>query len=184
MSPAKKESATAIREAALRIATAHTHGLSQVRLLKLLWLAELRYFEAYGERLTPAGWWRWDFGPYSKDVINTVRKDARHFELSHDDEAHTAGGLAISAKAPAGNSTLSQRALNLIDDVVDLYSSYSTAELLAEVYADPFFEQTSYGDDFNFADLLSLRKVVPEAKARRLLELQTRPVESIEGLFG
>lgn len=184
MTPVKKDSSSAIREAALRITAAHTHGLSQIRLLKLLWLAELRFAEAYGERLTPAGWWRWDYGPYSKDVINTVRTDTRHFKVSRDDEATTAGGLAISAKAPPAGGTLSQRALEMIDDVVDMYGSYSTPELLTEVYADPFFEQTPHGNDFDFGRLADFRKDVTESKARRLLDLETHPVESIEGLFG
>lgn len=175
---------SAISEAALRVASAHSHGLSQVRLLKVLWLAELRHFEAFGERLTTAGWWRWDFGPYSKDVINVIRKDTRHFRVSRDDEATTVGRLTIHARTASTPNVLNERALETLVDTIDMYASYNTMEILAEVYADPFFEGTPHGEDFDFASLSAFRKRVPEAQAQRLLALETTPVESIEALFG
>lgn len=184
MSPASKLKESAILEAAWRIASAHRHGLSQIRLLKILWLAELHHYEATGERLTPAGWWRWDYGPYSKDVINAVRKDTRHFKVSKDEEATTVGRLAILARPRPGPNTLSEAALQVLDDAIDMYSSYNTVEILAEVYSDPFFENTAYGEDFDFADLVACRKQVPQARAQHLLGLSTSPVESIEALFG
>lgn len=184
MTSIRKRPDSAIQEAVSRVASAHPHGLSQVRLLKLLWLAELRHLEQFGDRLTPAGWWRWDYGPYSKDVINSVRKDTRHFKVSLDDEVATVGGRIILAKAPVEGTTLTKQALEILDDIIDMYSSYSTQELLAEVYSDPFFEETAYGDDFDFQRLDSYRKKVPDSQARRLLELETHPVENISALFG
>lgn len=184
MTPTRSPPKSTIQEAAYRIASAHPHGLSQVRLLKLLWLAELRHLEEHGERITPAGWWRWDFGPYSKDVINAVRTNPRHFKVTQDDQATTVGGRIIEAtKAQVGN-TLSDSAEAVLDEVVDLYGAYGTQELLAEVYADPFFDNTPFGDDFDFESLSKHRKVVPAPRAKKLLALETRPVESVDALFG
>ena len=100
MSPGSKtpklEGAIGVRPAAALIARAHPHGLPQIRLLKLLWLAELRYYERTGNRLTSAGWWRWDFGPYSKDVINTVKREGKWFRIEKPSDP-TQRGLVIHA---------------------------------------------------------------------------------------
>jgi hypothetical protein len=184
MTPASRFKESSIVEVAWRIASSHSHGISQVRLLKLFWLAELRHFEAAGERLTPAEWWRWDYGPYSKDVINLIRKDVRHFRVRREEAATTVGRLAIQGRPTGVPNTLSEQALRSLSDTLDMYASYNTMEILKEVYADPFFENTAYGEDFDFGNLATFRRAVPEAKARALLELETAPVESIEALFG
>jgi uncharacterized phage-associated protein len=184
MTPRTSAPRAATAEAAWIVARGHPRGLAQVRLLKLLWIAELRHFEAHGERLTPANWWRWEHGPYSKDVINTVRDTRRSFSVVRDPDAVGANGLLVSAKASPPGNTLSGTARETLADVLDLYGSYSNAEILAEVYADPFFEGTPYGSDFAFGLLTNYRKEIPAEKARRLLELETHSVTSVDALFG
>jgi uncharacterized phage-associated protein len=183
--PAARRRATdTTAEAAWLVAEGHTHGLAQVRLLKLLWLSELRYYEAGGSRLTPANWWKWEHGPYSKDVINTVKTAARSFSLQRDPDLVGATGLLIKAKPTRPGNALNGPGDATIREVMNLYSSYSTSELLDEVYSDPFFEATAYGADFDFSQLRAFRKPVPPEGARRLLELESRSVPSVDALFG
>jgi uncharacterized phage-associated protein len=179
--PTRDSSTTA--EAAWLVAQGHPHGLAQVRLLKLLWIGELRYYERFSTRLTPANWWRWEHGPYSKDVINTVRDRSRNFSAIRDPDLVGANGLLISAKPSAPGDTLDRDARETISEVLDMYSSYSNSEIIAEVYADPFFEATPYGADFDFAKLSGFRKEISAASARRLLAQESRPVQSVEALF-
>lgn len=180
MTPASRQKTA---EAAWLVATGHPHGLAQVRLLKLLWLSELRFYESYGTRLTFANWWRWEHGPYSKDVINTVRQADRNFSVHRDLDLAGATGLLITAKQHSPGNTLTGEAKAVIDDVLDMHSRYSNAEILAEVYADPFFEATPYGSDFEFGTLANYRRQVPAERARLLLESPSTPVDSLESLF-
>src|SRR5579884_1938423 len=89
--------------AAWLIAKRHPHGLSQVRLLKLLWLAELKHYERTRERLTDANWFRWNNGPYAKEPINAVKDDHTHFRF-HWEESPTGNrmGVVEAQAKPAG----------------------------------------------------------------------------------
>jgi hypothetical protein len=70
-----------------------------------------------------------------------------------------------------------------IDEVLSTYREYTNEELVQEVYADPFFEATSFSDDFDFAKLKSFRRSLPDSEERRLLELPTQPVGDLAELF-
>lgn len=177
------EGAAEVRDAAARIALAHPHGLPQVRLLKLLWLAELKYYERTGRRLTRAGWWRWNHGPYSKDVINTVKRDAKTFRVERQQEEPWQAGLVIHANPRAVKEPSDREGLQAIDEVLSTYREYTNEELIQEVYADPFFEATPFSADFDFAKLNSFRRSLPESEQRRLLELPTKPVGELAELF-
>ena len=184
MAPAMApQSAAEVRDAAARIALAHPHGLPQVRLLKLLWLAELKYYERTGRRLTMAGWWRWNHGPYSKDVVNTVKRDTKTFRVERQQEESWQTGLVIHANPRAVKEPSDREGLRAIDDVLATYGEYTNEELVQEVYADPFFEATPFSVDFDFAKLTSFRRTLPESEERRLLELPTKPVAELAELF-
>ncbi|MGI0128934.1 MAG: type II toxin-antitoxin system antitoxin SocA domain-containing protein [Thermoplasmata archaeon] len=177
------QSAVEVRDAAARIALAHPHGLPQIWLLKLLWLAELKYYERTDRRLTRAGWWRWNHGPYSKDVINTVKRDTKTFRVERQQEETWQTGLVIHTNPRAVKELSDREGLRAIDEVLWTYREYTNEELIQEVYADPFFEATPFSDDFDFAKLKSFRRPVPESEERRLLDLPTKPVGEIAELF-
>ena len=186
MSPGSKtpklEGAIGVRPAAALIARAHPHGLPQIRLLKLLWLAELRYYERTGNRLTSAGWWRWDFGPYSKDVINTVKREGKWFRIEKPSDP-TQRGLVIHAALGARPGGRNAEGATVIDEVLRLYQKYTDEELVQEVYADPFFEETAYSSDFDFSRLTEYRRTLPLPEQERLLRLPTKPAPDIASLF-
>ncbi len=171
-----------IQDAALLVAKAHPHGLPQVRMLKLLWLAELRHFERTGERLTPAGWWRWQHGPYSKDVINTVKKATRAFRCEEVSEEPFNPALMIRANAEP-SSPLNSSGVDSVNEVLWMHQKYTDEELLREIYADPFFEETPFSFDFDFSSLPRYRRSLPEAEVERLRSLPTKPVAAIADLF-
>ncbi len=178
-----RESVAEVRDVAARIASAHPHGLPQIRLLKLLWLAELRYYERTGTRLTQAGWWRWNHGPYSKDVINVVKHDSRSFRVERQGEEPWQVGLVIHANPRAMKAPSDRERLRSVDEVLSTYREYTNEELVQEVYADPFFQATPFSSDFDFAKLRGFRRSVPASEQRRLLELPTKPVRELAELF-
>lgn len=172
-----------VRDAAARIVLAHPHGLPQVRLLKLLWLAELKYYERTGKRLTQAGWWRWNHGPYSKDVINIVKRDTKTFRVVRQQEEAWQTGVVIHVNPRAMKQPSDPEGTRAIDEVLSIYREYTNEELVQEVDADPFFEATPFSDDFDFTKLKSFRRPLPESETRRLLELPTKPVGELAELF-
>lgn len=170
------------KSAALLVARAHPHGLPQVRMLKLLWLAELRHYERTSQRLTPAGWWRWDYGPYSKDVVNTIKRSTRAFRLEKVVEAPFPSALMIHASESV-TAPLDLPAADALKETLWLYEKYTDRELLEEIYADPFFEETPYSHDFDFSQLGKYRPSLPADEVRRLIHLPTKPVAGIAELF-
>jgi hypothetical protein len=174
--------AVGIEPAALLVARSHPHGLPQVRMLKLLWLAELRHFERTGERLTPAAWWRYDYGPYSKDVINTVKNSRRTFRVEKVVEPPRWDALMIHAAKTAKDPPASVGA-ETIAETLWFYEKFTDRELLDEIYADPFYEETAYSHDFNFSELPKYRQTLPASEAERLAHLPTKRVGSIAELL-
>ena len=184
MAPAlAPQSAAEVRDVTARIALAHPHGLPQVRLLQLPRLAELKHYGRTGRRLTRAGWWRWNHGPYSKDVINTVKHDTKTFRVERQPEEPWQAGLVIHANPRAVKEPSDREGLLAIDEVLSTYREYTNEELFQEVYADPFFEATPFSADFDFAKLNAFRRSLPESEERRLLELPTKPVAELAELF-
>jgi uncharacterized phage-associated protein len=173
-----------IEDAAWIVAKAHRHGLPQVRLLKLLWLAELRHYEGTGSRLTDAEWYRWEYGPYSKDVVNAVKKERAHFEVEETQNEFGNRMLLVRAAKPLESKGAAAER-QAIEDVLWLYKDFTTQEILYDVYGDPFFEGTPYSENFDFEKLASFRDTaVTEADANKLRSQRTAPLTDLAELFG
>lgn len=144
------------KNAALIVAGAHPRGVSQTRLLKLIWLAELEHYMKTGEKLTDASWFRYDHGPFSKEILRTVEEedcfDQEEFMSSHGVRAKL---IRSDEATPEGD----QDAIDTLESVVWKYEKYETSELLEEVYGDPFFEETPFGHDFDFDRLPDCRRL-------------------------
>lgn len=169
-----------VQDAIRLIAKAHDHGVSQTRLLKLLWIAELRYCEKTGQRLTNATWFRWDYGPFSKDVINTAKADTTLLK----EQAVSPDGPMLAFHATTAPEVDDQEAVKVLADTVWLYNKYNLHEILAEVYEDGFFNDTPYGSDFEFRRLPEFRDI--DISAEELQEIWSSPsfpVSSIDDLF-
>lgn len=169
--------------AAWLIAKSHPHGLSQIRLLKLLWLAELRHYERTHQRLTDANWFRWNNGPYAKEPINTVKTDTTHFRF-HWEDSLNGYRMGVVEALTKPNSRPSAEELRAIEDVLWAYERFSDSEILTEVYADPFFEATPVSHDLDFRKLPQFRgEIVSEEQEREILSQPVRPIDDIEELF-
>lgn len=144
------------KDAALMVARAHPRGVSQTRLLKLLWLAELEHYSKTGQRLTDANWFRYDHGPFSKDVLQTINQ-AEGFVHEQFISSHgVRSKLILPTTEPGAEQTPEAETL---EEVLWKFSTYDTEELLDEVYAEPFFETTEFGHDFDFSRLPDHRRL-------------------------
>jgi hypothetical protein len=156
--------------AAWHVAKAHPHGLSQIRLLKLIWLAELKHFQKTGHRLTDVNWFRYDHGPYTKG-INAVKQDETQvFQVANETTPNGFDALVIRAASPAPPHEAPVDELKSLHDTLWLYEKFTTEELLDEVYEDPFFEGTPHSHDFKFERLPDFRQI--ELTPERLKKLE------------
>lgn len=154
------------------IARKHPHGLGKFRLLKLLWLAELRHMQRHGSRLTDAGWYRWDYGPYSKEVVNKPQDDRDHFDYMEEDTPkgnaqHTIRTHGEDPPVPLTKDDAD--ALKTIADILWEYQEYTNDELKDEVYEDPFFKDSAYSHDFDFDKLAEYNVNFTEAEIEKIL---------------
>lgn len=145
---------TTTKDALAYLLSRYPHGLSHTRAVKLLWLAELRYFEQRKERLTDAHWFKYDHGPFTKDIIITAELEDHLFSVSDVEwEGKSMRQIKVTGEIPAVPETVSEA----IDGVARMFNRDRLKEILEHVYADPFFESFEYGQDFDFSRLMDYR---------------------------
>lgn len=158
-----------VRDAAWLIAKRHPNGLSQLRLLKLLYLAELRHYERHGTRLTNADWFRHDYGPFSKTIATLLRKNI----VTEGEWLDLGGGkrmLSIKAKGP-GPEQVGEDERASLEDTLWFYEDHTTDEIVQDVYEDPFFENTPFSNDFDFSK-------IPASRLLNLTEEELRQLDA------
>lgn len=167
-----------VKDAVEIIANEHPHGISLTRLLKLLWLAELRHFETTGERLTDANWFRYDHGPFSKDVLNTAKKELTLESAEVNNQTIT---MLHSKKDP---SIVVDDRNSALKDTIWIYNKYSFEDMLKELYEDPFFKDTPYGSDGDFSQLPKYREIdLTDEQVKEICDSPTSPVNDLDELF-
>jgi uncharacterized phage-associated protein len=173
-----------LETAAWLIAKQHPHGVSRTRLMKLLWLAEQEHMSQAGERLTDASWFRWEHGPFSKDVLNTVEDNPHNFS---EERISTADGddatLVHAVSEQPGEVTNAEG--EVLRRTVWKYDKHDFDDLLEEVYADPFFKATPHGQDFDFDALDGYRDLshIPEEEIERAEEADGERYQSASAVF-
>lgn len=167
-----------VKDAVEIIANEHPHGISQTRLLKLLWLAELRHFEKTGERLTDANWFRWDHGPFSKDVLNTAKKQLTLESAEVNDQTITM--LHSKKHSPI----VDDETTKTLKDTMWVYNKYTLDDMLKELSEDPFFKDSPYGRDFDFSQLPKYREIgLTDEQVKEIWDSPTSPVNDLDELF-
>lgn len=131
-------------ESLARAIIARQPQVSTVRLLKLAFLAETRYIEQFGSRLSDADWFNWKHGPYSKRIVNGVRglpEDVVHHKerLVSDRRAnyYTSGRNC----APE----LSSQVANFLDNLIRVYGGEDTQAIVSAVYRLTPFRRSQSG---------------------------------------
>lgn len=133
------------------LARNHTRGMSQIRLLKLFYLAELKHIARTGRRLTGADFFHYKNGPFSKKVINTAHElvgselelQERVFRDGHE------GLFFIPAKVRSPR--VSREAAQTLDLIVKEYGRLSTEAIKDAAYETLPFAHSRMKEDIDFA---------------------------------
>ncbi len=126
----------------LRYVTFRRLGMGRVRLMKLLFLVDYKSFENNGFKITNVKWIKWFFGPFSKEVLDSLD------ELVYD-------GYLMIERSDVGKfysplSTykfkLEDDKVKLIDNIIREYGFLPLDELLRRVYSIDLVRKAKLGD--------------------------------------
>lgn len=172
------------KTAAWLVAREHPYGLSKFRLLKLLWLADLRSIEQRGRPLTDAGWIRWRYGPFSKKIIREVEASdlfSIQKEERQEGEMHR---IRVVKEDPAVLDT-DPVEREILARVLVGWLRVPDQAVKEDVYADPFFESVPQREAYDFSRLHKFRETSwTNDEITRLLSEPRKPYRGIASLVG
>lgn len=160
----------------------HPYGLSKFRLMKILWLAELRSIEERKERLTNASWIRWHFGPFSLDIQRALETSPM---LTVDIEERDSGELhrIRAVREVPGGGDVDSTDLEVLEHTLKIVEKVPDHALKGEVYSDPFFQATPKGSAFDFDRLMDYRRTEWHVdEIERLLDEPRKPYSGVVSL--
>lgn len=125
-------------------------GVSQIRLLKLYYLAELRYISKNSARLSPAVYFKYNNGPYSIDVIKTVKELPENIVESKPTTLY--GNENCCFFYPRGDCApdLEPELAEFMRDFMNVYMYMPTNKIIQCAYATAPFLWAEFDEDINF----------------------------------
>lgn len=113
-------------------------------MMKLAYLAEVRYLAATGARLTTLDWRSWKYGPDSRELYNSASNLGREFVkiTTQKVRGHTATYFApTSGTRPTLDPDIDQ----LFDDLFAVYGGEDTTRIISAAYRSTPFRKTRAG---------------------------------------
>lgn len=117
--------------------------LSQIRLMKLLYLSEFYFMDYYNRRFSEALFYKWHYGPWSPDVDFTATViDGKQIKI---EESTTKKGHACTFIKPNVEKMefgLSEKQINILEQVVKDWKYIQTNSLVAFTKNSDLFKKT------------------------------------------
>lgn len=158
--------------------------LSQTKVMKLIYLADVYHMERYGSRLTEAPFKCWYYGPFSEEVDSEIEHLCGAGILKQE-LYQTRSGHTAEIPKPHINKTrveLSEEAVCILDEIIDEWGDSSTEDVVAYAKTSLPFIGTPFGKqiDFSRTDLV---KEIAKEKNISIEDAATMLVENNEGLM-
>jgi len=156
--------------------------LSQTRLMKLLYLAELYHKELYGRRITNADFVSWTYGPYSHAVALAEEglREAGFIDLEPRETARGYTARVPRPKVAVRNLQLQDSVREVLALVLEEWGTKTTDKLVEFAKATVPFLIAEKGEplDFERADVF---QAIAEARRISRSEAATLVAEHSEG---
>lgn len=153
--------------------------LSQTKLMKLIYLANMYYMERYGSTLTKATFKHWYYGPYSEKVVSEIEKLCGEGVLKTETYKTRSGRIAEIPKPNVKNTTveITDEAMIVLDEVIEDWGDSSTDEIVDFAKTSFPFVGTPFGKniDFNRIDIVT---EVSKSKGINIEEAATLLIEN------
>jgi uncharacterized phage-associated protein len=116
-----------------RAIIARQTSVSGIRLVKLAYLAEVRYLERTGQRLSDADWFSWKHGPYSKKIVHGARDQAP--AVVRREERQVLGTTAnFYSAGPDCPPDLPAEVSTFLDEFLTVYGHEDTQAVISAAY--------------------------------------------------
>lgn len=161
-------------------------SVSGIRLIKLAYLAEVRYLEHTGKRLSTARWFVWKHGPFSKEVVNSAR-DQPETVVIHSERSVMGKTAHFYTAGPECAPDIPREIGAFLDDIIETYGQFDTQAIISAAYrTGPFFNLPS-GRSISFSswrNRVAGFRSSPEVRAhiQRGLEGERFPFSDVEEL--
>lgn len=129
--------------------------LNKTRLMKMIYLAELRAIEKWGRRLTNVDFINWNFGPFSKKiqrVIDEVSPEVRK------EKKETTSGTTAEFLIPTKSKTqisLTMPEIELLDEILNVWMYEKNEIIIENSKNSPPYIWTNRGDEIPFEEYIS-----------------------------
>jgi uncharacterized phage-associated protein len=161
--------------------------VSGVRLVKLAFLAEVRYSERFGRRLSNADWFNWKHGPYSKRIINDT--NAQPADVVRHEQENVLDKMAnFYYPGPNCAPPLPGEVSSVLDDLIAVYGEADTQSIVTAAYRSTPFARSTAGrkiDLDGWAAAMNDLKESPEvhSKIKSALESQSHAFSTASELL-
>lgn len=152
--------------------------ISQTKLMKLVYLANVYHMERYGSPLANTSFKHWHYGPYSAEVDSEMEKLYGEGILKSK-RCKTQSGYDAEVPTPNVKSTtveLTDEATAILDEIIEDWGEASTSDIVSFAKTSFPFVGTPFGKkiDFNRIDLVAevakSKNISREAAATMLIE--------------
>jgi|GEM_PF-2261561 len=164
--------------------TFKTEYLTLIRLIKLIYIAEIYSIEKFGRRLTEVGFLNYRYGPWSSDIGSTgeiISGDDIIIEFDRTPQGHDASFFKPNVDEPAIN--LSEEDTSILDDVINEWGFKKTEEIIRFVKSTPLYKDSGFGELINFDEYIGeCRSALVESDDKILLGVHEAIEEYKKGL--
>lgn len=153
--------------------------LSQSKLMKLVYLADVYHTERFGSRLTDVPFKHWHYGPWSEEVDSEIERLCG-MGIIKQEPYLTRSGLKAEVPKPNVKQTtvnLSESALKVMKDIIEDWGTASSDEVITHAKTSLPFVGTPFGEQIDFTRIDIVREFSQE-KGISIEEAATALVEN------
>jgi len=141
--------------------------LNRTRVMKLIYLAELRSIEKSGKRLTDCIFKNWNYGPFSSEILSAIENigtDVKREAMVAKEGRKGEFLIPIKEKTFVN---LEKDEMTLLDEVLSTWKYESNENIISSSKKSPPFTWTSRGDTIPFEEYTEFIRNVNLAKHDR-----------------
>jgi uncharacterized phage-associated protein len=162
--------------------------ISQTKLMKLVYLANVYHMEQYGSPLADISFKHWHYGPYSAEVDSEIEKLYGEGILKAK-MCKTRSGHDAEVPTPNVKSTtvqLPDEAIAVLDEIIEDWGNASTSDIVTFAKTSLPFVGTAFGRKIDFAridlvaEVAKAEDITREAAATMLVENDKELMNSLK----
>ena len=135
--------------------TFKTNYLTLIRLIKLIYIAEIYSIKKFGRRLTEVDFLNYHYGPWSSEINSIgeiISGDDILIEFDRTPQGHDASFFKPNVDEPAIN--LSEEDISLLDDVINEWGFKKTEDIITFVKSTSLYKNSGFGELINFDEYI------------------------------